>query len=247
VLGVVVGGHIGYGIFYHPREYFANPRLFLDLSGGLSSVGGFAFSAAALVLLFRHRRRPFWPYADCIMIGLAFGWFLGRIGCTINHEHPGSATRFFLGRFCRPVENHTIEWPQWMTKAVPDLRFSHCIEPEQAAVTSYAEQVPADYSGIVGMHDMGLYEAMFALGLFILFLWLDRKPRFSGFYVMLAIALYAPARFLMDFLRPEAGNPRYFHLSPAQWGMILLAIVGWWGIKRLRESDHKPKAPVRSQ
>jgi len=234
VLGVVVGGHLGYGLFYHPREYFATPRLFLDLSGGLSSIGGFAFSTVAVLVLLRRRRQPVWPYLDSIMIGLACGWFFGRVGCTINHEHPGSPTRFFLGRFCRPVEGHTIQWPQWMTRQVADLRFSHCVEPAQPPVTSYSDQVPVDFSGVVGIHDMGLYEALFALGLLALFLALDRKPRVPGYFVVLAIALYAPVRFLMDFLRPEASDPRYLHLTPAQWGMIALALVGIWGMRLLR-------------
>jgi phosphatidylglycerol:prolipoprotein diacylglycerol transferase len=244
VLAVVVGGHIGYGLFYHPKEYFANPILFLDLTAGLSSFGGFIFALIAFIILFYKRKKPFWPYADCITFGFLAAWIFGRIGCTINHEHPGTATRFFLGRFCRPVEGYTIEFPQWMTLQPADLRFSHCIEPGYPPVTSYADTVPLDYAGVIAVHDMGLYEVFFSIIALTVFILLDRKPRFHGFYAMLLVLSYAPVRFMMEFLRPLEDNPRYLALTPAQWGCIAFVIISIWGMRKLQEYNrlHSPTA-----
>jgi phosphatidylglycerol:prolipoprotein diacylglycerol transferase len=172
----------------------------------------------------RRHKQPILPYADSIVYGFSFGWFFGRMGCTLNHEHPGTATNFFLGRFCRPVEGHTIEWPQWMGVQVSDLRFSHCVD-QGPAVTSYAQQVSMDYPGVLAVHDMGFYEAIYAALLFTTYLVLERKKRFDGLYALILVYTYAPLRFAMDFLRPEVDNVRYSGLTPAQWGCIGFLVV----------------------
>ena len=237
-LGVVVGGHIGYGLFYHPKEYFENPMLFLDLTGGLSSFGGFIFVTVGVLLLLHFRKKPIWPYADSITLGFSIGWFFGRMGCTVNHEHPGTPSDFFLARYCRPVEGWTWELPAWARFDPADLRFSHCMESGDP-VTSYAQQVPVDYAGVVAVHDMGFYEALYAISLFGLLKWLDRKPRFDGMFTMILIFTYAPLRFVMDFLRPEAFNARYLGLTPAQWGCAVFMLVGIYGMFYLRNRAHR--------
>ena len=78
-------------------------------------------------------------------------------------------------------------------------------------------------------HDLGLYEAIFAASLTGLFLWLYRKPRRIGTYVALGCVLYAPVRFGLDFLRAvdvSGADPRYFGLTPAQYGAVLLLLCG---------------------
>jgi phosphatidylglycerol:prolipoprotein diacylglycerol transferase len=241
MFGVIVGGHVGYGLFYHPGEYFANPIKFLNVWKGLSSFGGFLVAIPLLFYLFHKRKVPIWAYADTIAYSFTLGWFFGRMGCTINHEHPGSPTRFPLGRFCRPVEGNTIEFPSWMTiENIKDLRFSHCIEAGAPRVTSYSDVVPVDYQGVVGVHDMGFYEALMALGMFFLFMFLRRKPRFGGFYVLALGTIYAPVRFGLDFLRPETGNVRYMGLTLAQWGCIALLGLCAWGYTKLSKNPLQP-------
>jgi phosphatidylglycerol:prolipoprotein diacylglycerol transferase len=78
-------------------------------------------------------------------------------------------------------------------------------------------------------HDLGLYEALWAAAVTLLFAWLRRKPRALGTYVSLLTLLYAPVRFGFDFLRatdvPEP-DPRYYGLTPAQWGCIVVLLWG---------------------
>lgn len=242
ILSVIVGGHIGYGLFYEPEAYFADPIKFLDLRSGMSSLGGFIFCFFSLGILVYRLKAPIWPAADCAVKGFALGWFFGRLGCTLNHEHPGSPSNFFLARYCRPVEGHTWELPQWAAMQPPDLRFSHCVEQGLPAVRSYAEKVTTDYQGVIAVHDMGLYEVFYAGALFLTFVWMDKKPRFHGSLLLTFIFSYASVRFFMEFLRPLEGNPRYAELTPAQWGAIIFMLI-WLFIYKQFKHTFKPTHP----
>jgi phosphatidylglycerol:prolipoprotein diacylglycerol transferase len=72
-------------------------------------------------------------------------------------------------------------------------------------------------------HDLGLDEAIWAMAMAFLFAILRRKRRPLGLYVTLLTLAYAPVRFGLDFLRATdvaEPDPRYFGLTPAQWGCI---------------------------
>lgn len=81
-----------------------------------------------------------------------------------------------------------------------------------------------------GRFDLGLYEMWFAVIVAIVVLIVVRKPRPPGFFLGLTMLIYAPVRFALDFLRAQSADmsgadPRYLHLTPAQWacsGMVLL-------------------------
>lgn len=97
VAGTFIGGHVGYGLMYKPAEYFANPLLFLQVWQGLSSFGGFVVCVPIAVWFFRSEKVAIWPYLDCLAYGLTIGWFFGRMGCFVAHDHPGTVTQFWLG------------------------------------------------------------------------------------------------------------------------------------------------------
>jgi phosphatidylglycerol:prolipoprotein diacylglycerol transferase len=80
-----------------------------------------------------------------------------------------------------------------------------------------------DRSGVV-IHNLGLEEAIFTIGLSAVFALLARRRRFPGFYLGLLPLLYAPYRFASDFLRTV--DVRYLGLTPAQWGTIALLLLG---------------------
>ncbi|MSP62880.1 MAG: hypothetical protein EXR72_21615 [Myxococcales bacterium] len=79
-------------------------------------------------------------------------------------------------------------------------------------------------------HDLGLYEAIFTLGLVIAFHLLARSPRPAGVYLMLIALLYSPVRFGLDFLRVAdqryLGIGRFEGLTPAQFGTIVVFAAG---------------------
>ncbi len=80
------------------------------------------------------------------------------------------------------------------------------------------------YGDGVVRHNLGLEEAVYTLVIVAVFLALGRRPRRPGLFAGLLAILYAPGRFLLDFLR--IGDALYLGLTPAQWGSILLLPVG---------------------
>lgn len=97
VLGTFVGGHVGYGLMYKPDEYLKNPVEFLKFWQGLSSFGGFAVCVPLAIWFFVREKLSVWRYLDHLAHGMAIGWFFGRMGCFVAHDHPGTPTDFYLG------------------------------------------------------------------------------------------------------------------------------------------------------
>jgi phosphatidylglycerol:prolipoprotein diacylglycerol transferase len=73
-------------------------------------------------------------------------------------------------------------------------------------------------------HDLGLDEALFAFLVTLVFVALSRRNRPAGFYVALICLLYAPVRFVLDYLR--VGDARYLGLTPAQYASLAVLGVG---------------------
>ena len=87
VLGVVLGGRLGYVLFYKPGYYLAHPAEILAVwQGGMAFHGGLLGVITAMALYAWRQRKPFFEIADlvapCIPVGLA----AGRIGNFINGE-----------------------------------------------------------------------------------------------------------------------------------------------------------------
>ena len=67
VLGVVIGGRIGYALFYKPGHYLANPlEIGMVWKGGMSFHGGLLGVLAAMAWFARSRKRPFLQVTDLI-------------------------------------------------------------------------------------------------------------------------------------------------------------------------------------
>ncbi|MGB5210340.1 MAG: prolipoprotein diacylglyceryl transferase family protein, partial [Gammaproteobacteria bacterium] len=92
-------------------------------------------------------------------------------------------------------------------------------------------------------HDLGLYDVLIMAAIAVIFLILSRKPRKPGLYVGLLPVLYAPCRFLLDFLRApvsEGGDIRYAGLTPAQYGSVALLVAGVLVLRRVARSHAVP-------
>lgn len=82
--------------------------------------------------------------------------------------------------------------------------------------------------------DLGLLESVVWI-LIALVVWLIPRSKRPGFYLALVPLLYAPARFILDFFRTHhdmsgmfIADARYAGLTPAQYGMIGLFLLGWY-------------------
>jgi phosphatidylglycerol---prolipoprotein diacylglyceryl transferase len=87
VLGVIVGGRLGYVLFYKPGDYLAHPLEILMLwHGGMASHGGIIGVLLALFLFARHRGKAFLVVSDFIVPLVPLGLAAGRMGNFINGE-----------------------------------------------------------------------------------------------------------------------------------------------------------------
>ncbi len=92
VLGVVVGGRLGYCLFYKPDHYLSHPLDILALwQGGMSFHGGMLGVIAAMVIWARRHRQPWLKVTDFIAPCVPTGLASGRIGNFINGELWGRA------------------------------------------------------------------------------------------------------------------------------------------------------------
>ncbi len=98
VVGSMVMARLAHVVFYEPSYYLANPIEVVAIwRGGLSMIGGLIGATVAGVWFFRRRKLDVWKYADACIFGLPLGYAIGRVGCFLIHDHPGTATDFFLG------------------------------------------------------------------------------------------------------------------------------------------------------
>ncbi len=92
-IGVVLGGRLGYVIFYNLPYYLASPlQIFAFWHGGMSFHGGLLGALLAGWWYVRKQGLPFYPAADCIIAAAPLGLGLGRLGNFINGELYGRAT-----------------------------------------------------------------------------------------------------------------------------------------------------------
>jgi phosphatidylglycerol:prolipoprotein diacylglycerol transferase len=87
VLGVVIGGRLGYCLFYKPAYYAQNPlEIFMVWRGGMSFHGGMLGVIASQWWYARSRGKPFWQVMDFVAPCVPPGLAAGRVGNFINGE-----------------------------------------------------------------------------------------------------------------------------------------------------------------
>jgi phosphatidylglycerol---prolipoprotein diacylglyceryl transferase len=90
VFGVILGGRLGYVLFYKPLYYFAHPlEVFEVWHGGMSFHGGFLGVLIALWFFARHRHKALLDVTDFVAPLCPLGLAAGRLGNFINGELVG--------------------------------------------------------------------------------------------------------------------------------------------------------------
>lgn len=87
--------------------------------------------------------------------------------------------------------------------------------------------------------DMGLLEALWTMGICVLYFTLSKRPYRPGTFALLWCFVYAPARFGFDFLRNtdlSNADVRWSGLTPAQWGCIVLVGAGLALLPKVRRT-----------
>ncbi|MDF7676404.1 prolipoprotein diacylglyceryl transferase [Neisseriaceae bacterium ESL0693] len=214
ILGVIVGGRLGYVLFYQPAFYFSHPlSIFKVWQGGMAFHGGFIGVLVAMWLFARKHKVGFWQVADFVAPLVPLGLACGRIGNFINGELWGRVTE---------------------VSAFWAMGFPHARQEDIAIV----EQDPQRWLSVWSQYQMlprhpsQLYQfALEGVLLFAVLWWFSKKARPTGQISMLFLLGYGLCRFIVEFAR----EPDNFlgllalHLSMGQWLSLPMIIIGLAG------------------
>lgn len=203
--GGLLGAHWFSLIFYFPETLLNDPWSLLRIWEDLSSFGSMVGGLIGVALFLRQRRRMTarqrWLLIDVVVYAFALALTLGRLACTVAHDHPGTVTDFPLA----------ISLQSDAARAF--------ITDVYAAAGRAAELPPAADLATLGFHDLGWYELIYlAVVVTPAMIWAARRRPAPGSLLLLFITLYMPARFLLDFLR--VSDAHYYGLTPAQWAAL---------------------------
>jgi phosphatidylglycerol:prolipoprotein diacylglycerol transferase len=225
ILSGFVVAHLYSVLAYFPREAMEDPLLLLKFWENISSFGGFAGGLLGIWLFFRFKARDLDASArlrhiDVIAYVFPFAWAIGRLACSVAHDHPGTVTTFPLGISLRSPEAQAY------------IAFFY------REAGRLAELPPPAVLSRMAFHDLGWYEFLYMSCLMVpAFLVLDRKSRPPGFFLIAFLLLYVPVRFFLDFLR--IGDARYLGLTPAQYAGIAIFLVAVYFPVRLARRKEK--------
>ena len=98
LFGVILGGRIGYVLFYQPASYLADPlTIFKIWQGGMSFHGGFLGVVFAVLLFQRRHKIILADLSDRVALVAPIGLFFGRLANFINGELYGRVTTHPIG------------------------------------------------------------------------------------------------------------------------------------------------------
>ena len=98
ITAVILGGRLGYVLFYNPAYYAAHPvEILFVWRGGMSFHGGLLGVIGAVVLFSRRRGLALLPVADIVAVAAPIGLFFGRIANFVNAELYGRITELPWG------------------------------------------------------------------------------------------------------------------------------------------------------
>tara|TARA_Y100001970_G_C14218833_1_gene851323 strand:- start:1566 stop:2357 length:792 start_codon:yes stop_codon:yes gene_type:complete len=106
VLGVIIGGRVGYVIFYQTETIFSNfLSIFYIWQGGMSFHGGLLGIIISIFLFARKNQIDFLHLSDFVSLVAPIGIFFGRIANFINVELYGRVTEFPLAIIYPTIDN----------------------------------------------------------------------------------------------------------------------------------------------
>ena len=220
VVGVILGGRLGYVIFYEPGTYLAEPwRIPFVWEGGMSFHGGFAGVVVAAILFCRRERIPMLSMGDLLAVATPLGLALGRLSNFVNAELWGRPTDLPWGVIFPGTAAQTCE-------GIAGLCARHPSQLYQAALEGFL---------------------LLAVLLWLAFRrgWFKRPGALMGVFLV----GYGVARFLVEFVRqPDAqfvspGNPIGWAVQFGNYGLTMgqllslpMIAAGLWFVLRARKA-----------
>ena len=198
-LGVIIGGRVGYMLFYNFAGLVDNPlSLFQVWDGGMSFHGGLLGVLVAVWLFGLRHGMGFWPLTDFIAPLVPVGLFTGRIGNFINGE-------------------------LWGGPAGMDLPWAMQLQCAQFAQTCFDKLgLPQGTVLSPPLHPSQLYEAMLEGVAMFLILWLySARPRPVMAVSALFLICYGVFRFAVEFVRMPDVHIGYIAFGWLTLGQLL--------------------------
>ena len=107
IIGVILGGRIGYVLFYQFETFLSNPfYIFFIWRGGMSFHGGLLGIIVSLYFFSKKNNIKFYALADLICLVAPIGLFFGRIANFINIELIGRVTEFPFAIIYPTIDNY---------------------------------------------------------------------------------------------------------------------------------------------
>lgn len=200
MLGVVIGGRLGYVLFYGFDSLLQDPLfLFRITDGGMSFHGGLLGVIAAMAWMARRSGRSFWHVSDFVAPLVPVGLGLGRIGNFIGGE--------LWGRIS------DVPWA---------MVFANAVQPGGWASSELEAAWRSGSLDHLARHPSQLYQALGeGLLLLLLLAWYSRVPRPLGAISGLFLAGYGVARLVAEFFREPDGHIGYLAGGWLTMGMLL--------------------------
>jgi phosphatidylglycerol:prolipoprotein diacylglycerol transferase len=249
VAGVLLGGRLGYAIFYDPGMLVRPLDLVKIWQGGLSFHGGVAGVVVASVLFARRRKVMWRRLADALVLAAPPGIFLVRIANFVNGELYGRIASPGLPwgmRFPTDPVARTLS-PALANAGAMNWHDAYATLRVSGAWAAIAAQVPL-------RHPSQLYEATLEglmIGIVLWAIYVRRHETLRpGTLAGVFLLLYAAARFLIEFTRqpdPQfvtAAHPLGTVLGPFSMGQILSLALAVFAVALLRwrrsGAEHSP-------
>jgi phosphatidylglycerol:prolipoprotein diacylglycerol transferase len=196
------------------------PRLLAVWEGGLVFYGGFIGAALTAWWYMRRHRMPFLAHADTLIPSVAFGHFLGRIGC------------FGAGCCWGGVAHGHLPWAVRFPPA--SLAYQTLSGRENPALF-----LAGDRATTLPLHPVQLYESFGELAIFLVLV-LGVRPRkaFHGQVLATWLLCYAVLRTVVEVFRADVERGVVRGLGVGQWTSIAIFAVGAaiWAKARARRA-----------
>ena len=230
VFGVLIGGRLGYVLFYDFGAFVREPLMFFRVwEGGMSAHGGI-LGVAVYTLWYAWRHQVNWPgLGDNLVIGAALGIFFGRLANFVNGELYGRPTEMaWAVKFPKELYEAPAETQRDVLAAVQE-RFAAPVGLEElvASVPGSAEVTVLLGQFLTPRHPSQIYEALLEGLLLFVLLWTVRiKVRMpNGVITGLFFVGYALTRSLAESFRfPDAGYVGL--LTRGQFLSVFLLLIG---------------------
>ena len=109
MIGIIIGGRLGYVLFYNPEYYFNNlTEIFKIWNGGMSFHGGFLGVVFAIIYSGKLFKIPILTFSDLIALVTPVGLFFGRLANFVNGELYGIPTNGEWGVIFNNAEDFII-------------------------------------------------------------------------------------------------------------------------------------------